>query len=77
VPAFMVAIRLSTANCILIALSAEWLLGRGGLGRVFSEKRVVLDTGGAWAAVLVSVALSVVAYAIASTAERRWAQRWS
>jgi sulfonate transport system permease protein len=76
-PAFMVAIRLSTANCILIAISAEWLLGRGGLGRVFSEKRVVLDTGGAWAAVLVSVVLSVLAYAIASTAERRWAQRWN
>jgi sulfonate transport system permease protein len=76
-PAFMVAVRLSTANCILIAISAEWLLGRGGLGRVFSEKRVVLDTGGAWAAVVVSIVLSVLAYAVASTAERRWAQRWS
>jgi ABC-type nitrate/sulfonate/bicarbonate transport system permease component len=77
VPSFLVAVRLSTANCILIAISAEWLLGRGGLGRVFSEKRVLLDTGGAWAAVLVSVVLSVVAYGLASSAERRWVRRWS
>jgi ABC-type nitrate/sulfonate/bicarbonate transport system permease component len=76
-PSLMVALRLSTANCILIAISAEWLMGRGGLGRVFSEKRVVLDTGGAWAAVLVSVLMSVLAYALAAAAERRWSGRWS
>jgi ABC-type nitrate/sulfonate/bicarbonate transport system permease component len=76
-PSLLVALRLSTANCILIAISAEWLLGRGGLGRVFSEKRVVLDTGASWAAVLVAVALSVAAYSLASFAERRWAGRWS
>lgn len=76
-PSFLVAIRLSTANCILIAISAEWLLGRGGLGRVFSEKRVILDTGGAWAAVLTSVLLSVVAYSVASFFERRLTSRWN
>jgi ABC-type nitrate/sulfonate/bicarbonate transport system permease component len=76
-PSLLVALRLSTANCILIAISAEWLLGRGGLGRVFSEKRVLLDTGGAWAAVLAAVLLSVVAYSLAALAERRWSGRWS
>lgn len=76
-PSLLVALRLSTANCILIAISAEWLMGRGGLGRVFSEKRVVLDTGGAWAAVLVAVLLSVTAYSLAALAERRLSERWS
>jgi sulfonate transport system permease protein len=75
-PAFLLAIRLAAANCVLIAISAEWLMGRGGLGRVFSEKRVVLDTGGAWAAVLVSVVLSVLAYRAAVTLERRLGARW-
>lgn len=75
-PSLMIAIRLAAANCFLIAISAEWLMGQGGLGRVFSERRVVLDTNGAWAAVLVAIALSVLAYAGAAILERAVTARW-
>lgn len=76
VPSLMVAIRLAAANCFLIAISAEWLMGQGGLGRVFSERRVVLDTNGSWAAVMVAIALSVLAYVAAAALERKLAARW-
>lgn len=76
VPAVMIAIRLAAANCFLIAISAEWLMGQGGLGRVFSERRVVLDTSGSWAAVLVAIALSILAYVAAVQLERVVTARW-
>jgi len=76
VPSLMLAIRLAAANAFLIAISAEWLMGQGGLGRVFSERRVVLDTDGAWAAVIVAIALSVVGYVAASALERSVISRW-
>lgn len=76
VPSLMIAIRLAAANCFLIAISAEWLMGQGGLGRVFSERRVVLDTNGAWAAVIVAIALSVLAYVGAARVEKLVTARW-
>ncbi len=76
VPTLLLAVRISAANCFLIAISAEWLMGQGGLGRLFSERRVVLDNDGSWAAVIVAVALSVAAYVIAAAAERRVSARW-
>lgn len=77
VPSVMLALRLSAANCFLIALSAEWLLGQGGLGRVFSQKTVILDTGGSWAAVLLSIVLALVAYGVAVVLERVVGRRWT
>ncbi|UFS60652.1 ABC transporter permease [Subtercola endophyticus] len=77
VPSVMLALRLSAANCFLIALSAEWLLGQGGLGRVFSQKTVILDTGGSWAAVLVSIVLALAAYGVAVVLERVVGRRWA
>ncbi|GAA2239243.1 ABC transporter permease subunit [Herbiconiux moechotypicola] len=76
VPSLLVAIRLAAANCFLIALSAEWLMGEGGLGRVFSERRVMLDTAGSWAAVAVAIVLSVLAYAGAALLEKKLLARW-
>lgn len=76
VPTLMVAVRLAAASAFLIALSAEWLMGRGGLGRVFSERRVVLDTNGSWAAVVVAISLSVLAYAGATKLEKVATARW-
>lgn len=76
VPSLMVAIRLAAANSFLIAISAEWLMGQGGLGRVFSERRVVLDTSGSWAAVLVAIALSVIAYGAVLWLEKTLTARW-
>ena len=77
VPALLLAIRLAAANCFLIAISAEWLMGRGGLGRLFSQKRVFLDTNGSWAAVIVAVLLSLIAYLGAATLEKKVADRWN
>ncbi|MFD1715503.1 ABC transporter permease [Amnibacterium flavum] len=76
VPALLIAVRLAAANAFLIAISAEWLMGQGGLGRVFSERRVILDTNGSWAAVVVAIVLSVLAYVGAAALERKVVTRW-
>jgi ABC-type nitrate/sulfonate/bicarbonate transport system permease component len=76
-PSMFLALRLSAANCVLIALSAEWLMDVGGLGRIFSDQQVTLNTAKGWAAVVVAIVLSAVAYRLAALAERWAANRWS
>jgi len=76
VPSLLLALRLAAANAILIGISAEWLMGQGGLGRLLSERRVALDTAGSWAAVALAVVLSVAAYAGASRLETSVGRRW-
>jgi ABC-type nitrate/sulfonate/bicarbonate transport system permease component len=76
VPSLLLALRLAAANAILIAISAEWLMGQGGLGRLLSEKRVMLDTAGSWAAVVVAVVMAVLVYAGAERLERVVGRRW-
>lgn len=76
VPSLLLSLRLAAASAILIAISAEWLMGQGGLGRLLSERRVDLDTAGSWAAVIVAIVLSVLAYAAASRLETSVGARW-
>lgn len=75
-PSLLLAVRLSAASAFLVALSAEWLLGQGGLGRLFSEQRVVLDTSGSWAVVLLAIVLSILTYLGAGALERAVVRRW-
>jgi ABC-type nitrate/sulfonate/bicarbonate transport system permease component len=62
VPNFVAALRIASANCILAALVAEYLMGTSGLGRLFATAEGSFDTPGAWAASLVATALSVAGY---------------
>ncbi len=65
VPAICVALRLAAANSILAALTAEYLIGQFGLGRLFADAQTDFLTPRAWAASLVATALSVAAYGAA------------
>ncbi|WGL53975.1 ABC transporter permease subunit [Nocardioides sp. BP30] len=76
-PSLFIAVRLAAANCVLIAISAEWLMDRGGLGRIFADEQVTLDTGAAWGSVVVAMVLSVLAYRSAAAAEKWAGRRWS
>jgi NitT/TauT family transport system permease protein len=65
VPSMLIALRLSAANSILAALTAEYLIGTFGLGRLFADAQTQSLTPRAWAAALVATVLSVAAYAAA------------
>jgi NitT/TauT family transport system permease protein len=70
VPSLLVALRISSANCILAALVAEYLMGTSGLGRLFATSESRFDTAAAWAACLVATTVSVAAYAASRRLER-------
>jgi NitT/TauT family transport system permease protein len=65
VPSMLVALRLAAANSILAALTAEFLIGTFGLGRLFADAQTQSLAPRAWAAGLVATVLSVAAYAAA------------
>jgi len=62
VPNLLVALRISSANCILAALVAEYLMGTSGLGRDFALAEGSFHLAAAWAACLVATALSTSAF---------------
>jgi ABC-type nitrate/sulfonate/bicarbonate transport system permease component len=70
VPNLLVAVRISSANCILAALVAEYLMGTSGLGRLFATSESRFDTAGAWAASLVATVISVAAFQASRRLER-------
>jgi ABC-type nitrate/sulfonate/bicarbonate transport system permease component len=75
-PNLIIAVRISAATCFLGALAAEWLVGGSGLGHLFSQGRVKLETQAGWGAIIVAIALSVVAYRLAERAGTAVEQRW-
>jgi ABC-type nitrate/sulfonate/bicarbonate transport system permease component len=70
VPNLFVALRISSANCILAALVAEYLMGTSGLGRLFAVSESRFDTAAAWAACLVATIVSVAAFLASRRLER-------
>jgi ABC-type nitrate/sulfonate/bicarbonate transport system permease component len=62
VPNLLVALRISSANCILAALVAEFLMGTSGLGRLFATAESAFASAAAWSACLVATLVSVAAY---------------
>jgi sulfonate transport system permease protein len=75
-PSLLVAMRISAATCFLGALAAEWLIGQNGLGHLFSQNRVLLETQAAWAAIIVAIALSVATYRLAEWTGTKVQERW-
>ncbi|HTJ24879.1 MAG TPA: ABC transporter permease subunit [Candidatus Limnocylindria bacterium] len=76
VPNFAAALRIASANCIVAALIAEYLMGTSGLGRLFATAEGTFDTAGAWAASLVATALSVAGYLATRRFERYVGRRF-
>jgi NitT/TauT family transport system permease protein len=62
IPNLLTALRISSANCMLAAIVAEYLMGTSGLGRLFAVAQSTFDTERAWAACVVATAVSVAAF---------------
>lgn len=77
VPSLLTALRISSANCILAALVAEYLMGTTGLGRLFATSESRFDTAAAWAACLVATIASVAAFLGSRRLERRVRDRFA
>jgi NitT/TauT family transport system permease protein len=69
VPNLLTALRISSANCILAALVAEYLMGTSGLGRDFAIAEGSFRLPAAWAAALVATALSTAAFSLSRRIE--------
>lgn len=76
VPAIFAAIRISVPGAIVGAMLAEWLTGFTGLGGILSAYKGRGNFGGVWAIVVVSVATSIVGYAVAAVAEAAALSAW-
>jgi sulfonate transport system permease protein len=71
----VIAVRLSAGLCVIAAVVAEFMIGREGLGRLFSSTYGRQDMAAAWGAALLIVALAMAAFALASKAEHRVSDR--
>lgn len=77
VPNLLVALRLSAATAILVAMVAEFLAGTTGLGRLFAEARIRYDTPRAWGAAMIATVASVVLFQLSIRVERWGRARFS
>jgi ABC-type nitrate/sulfonate/bicarbonate transport system permease component len=76
VPAIFASVRISVPGAIVGAMLAEWLTGFTGLGGILSAYKGRGNFGGVWAIVVVSVATSIVGYAVAAVAEAAALSAW-
>jgi ABC-type nitrate/sulfonate/bicarbonate transport system permease component len=72
VPRLAVAVRLTAASAFLGTVTADYLVGSNGLGRLMAETQFFLRTSRSWAIATLVIALSVGAYSAAGRLER-WA----
>lgn len=70
VPNLLVALRLSAASTVLVAMVAEFLAGTSGLGRLFATARTRYDTPRAWGAAMLATIASVALFQAAVRLER-------
>jgi ABC-type nitrate/sulfonate/bicarbonate transport system permease component len=75
-PSIFASVRISVPGAIVGAMLAEWLSGFTGLGGVLSAYKGRGNFGGVWAIVVVSVATSIVGYAVAAIAESAALAAW-
>jgi NitT/TauT family transport system permease protein len=77
VPNWMVALRIASANAILAAMVAEYLMGTAGLGFLFGETKADFNMERAFGATVVATAVSLLFFAAALRAERAVKERWN
>ena len=76
-PNWMVALRIASANAILAAMVAEYLMGTAGLGFLFGETKADFNMERAFGATVVATAVSLLFFVSALAAERLVKERWS
>ena len=74
-PFLFAGLRVAGTSSILGAMLSEWITGSRGLGFLILESGEMREIELLWAAVLVSVAVSLTAFWLTSAGER-WALRW-
>jgi NitT/TauT family transport system permease protein len=77
VPNWMVALRIASANAILAAMVAEYLMGTAGLGFLFGETKADFNMERAFGATVVATAVSLLFFAAALWAQRAVKERWN
>jgi NitT/TauT family transport system permease protein len=70
VPGLLVALRMTAPTAVLAAMLAEYLLGSGGLGQLFSQSVAYGRNSQAWAAAVVATAVSATLFALSRAVER-------
>jgi ABC-type nitrate/sulfonate/bicarbonate transport system permease component len=77
VPNILVALRLSAPLSVLAAMLAEFLMGTKGLGYLFVTSSILLQDNRSWGAAVLSTAVSVTFFLLASRFERKLNERWT
>jgi NitT/TauT family transport system permease protein len=76
VPNALVALRLSAANCILVAVLSQYLIGSDGLGFALANARAYHLPDRAWGIAVVTTALAVACFLNVSRLEQWGRERW-
>ncbi|GEM_PF-6083672 len=74
VPRLAVAVRFTASFAFLGTVTAEYLVGSGGLGRLIATTQFFLRTSRSWAIAWVIIAASIALYSCAGALER-WAHK--
>jgi putative hydroxymethylpyrimidine transport system permease protein len=75
-PSALIALRLSAANCILVAVLSQYLIGSDGLGYQLANARAYYQPDRAWGVAVVTTALAVAIFLNMSRLEHWGQQRW-
>ncbi|MBR23319.1 MAG: ABC transporter permease [Leifsonia sp.] len=77
-PSFVSALKISAPNAVLGVMTAEWVIGGTGLGRLVVQSWLSLDITTMWGAVVLSAVVASVLFSVVNLAERLllgWAVR--
>jgi NitT/TauT family transport system permease protein len=75
-PNALVALRLSAASCILVAVLSQYLIGTDGLGYALANARAYHQPARAWGVAAITTALAVASFLYASRLEQWGRERW-
>jgi ABC-type nitrate/sulfonate/bicarbonate transport system permease component len=79
-PYFFTGLRIAGASAVLGTMLSEWITGARGLGKLILDSGEMRETGMLWAAVLTSVLIGLLVFALTSWGETyttRWRQAGS
>ena len=76
-PALLTASRIAAANCVVSAVTAEFLVSNSGLGRRLADSQVLLDSPRTWGIALLTVVCSCTLYALTRRAAESIIRRFS
>jgi ABC-type nitrate/sulfonate/bicarbonate transport system permease component len=74
-PYFFTGLRIAGASAVLGTMLSEWITGARGLGKLILDSGEMRETGMLWAAVLTSVLIGLLVFALTSWGES-YATRW-